>query len=226
MDLRRDSNETALFIERSYRDASAITPIMALLDIDEYLSIFVFTWGTNVTSPRLPWIPASLNDPTITQITMAALFKGKQTGVGGGGLKRGRSTAREESGGGGGGGVNTQMVISEVALALFTHPQPASSLLLPSSSLSRPLFLSCCSVTMATEKCGNTSVLQREGARGNARLGRKARGGGGETVEGTVSERDANRRGQRNETCQQAEEEQTKLRVSSLARTQKESWKR
>lgn len=44
----------------------------------------------------------------------------------------------------------TQSMISEVALALFTPP------------LLFPLFLSCCSIAMATKKCGNTSVLQRD----------------------------------------------------------------
>lgn len=51
-------------------------------------------------------------------------------------------------------------MISEVALAMFTHlpasPRPPHPLLL------RPLSISCCSVAKATEKCGNTSVLQRE----------------------------------------------------------------
>lgn len=63
-------------------------------------------------------------------------------------------------------GGGAQSMISGIALALFTHPQPRSPHhpKLPTNPfLLRPLCLSCCSgVAMATEKCGNTSVLQRE----------------------------------------------------------------
>lgn len=136
MDL--DSNETALFIERSDRDASAITSIMALLDIDEYLSIFVFTWGTNVTSPRLPWIPASAkwpnnntdnNGSTVLRESFQRARRADRRGE----EDNQREKRGKESGGGDGGGVNTQLVISEVALALFTHPQPHLSFSPPPS---------------------------------------------------------------------------------------------
>lgn len=118
--------------------------------------------GTNVTSPRCPGYRRLLNDPIM--ITMTALFKDwllKPQGEGHSEMKRvmriqrgGKKEGKREREGG-----NTQSMISEVALALFTHPQPR----LPSPFLLRPLFLACCSVTMVTEKCGNTSVLQREG---------------------------------------------------------------
>lgn len=132
MDL--DSNETALFIERSDRDASAITPIMALLDIDEYLSIFVFTWGTNVTSPRLPWIPASAKWPNNTDNNGSTVLRESFEPARRADRRGEEDNQRgKESGGGDGGGVNTQLVISEVALALFTHPQPHLSFSPPPS---------------------------------------------------------------------------------------------
>src|SRR4029434_6903313 len=55
---RAPSNEIALFIAQSDRRTPAIRLIMSVLDIDEYLSIFVFARGTRCHRALLPlpWI--------------------------------------------------------------------------------------------------------------------------------------------------------------------------
>lgn len=102
-------------------------------------------------------------------------------------------------------------MITGVTFTLFTHlqPHPPYHLLIqtppnslspphhhpsPSPFLLRPLFLPCCSVAMATKKCGNTSVLQRKrvkeseggdsGCEEEEKDGRKERKGGGQKISG------------------------------------------
>lgn len=105
-----------------------------------------------------------------------------------------------------------QLMITGVTFTLFTHlqPHPPYHLLIqtpptpwvpphhhhnPSPPfLLRPLFLPCCSVAMATKKCGNTSVLQRKrvkeseggdsGCEEEEKDGRKERKGGGQKISG------------------------------------------